>query len=83
MATRTAMMVEMVVVEITKTATDNAPMYIAVEKAKKRAKHPPAAAKDTRSEMIIAFTVAATKNNIKTSSPVKATSVIDPTCQAK
>ena len=61
-------------------AIDNAPIYIAVAKAKKSAKNPPAAAKDTRSEITMAFTVAARKKSIKTSSPVKVTKVIVPAC---
>lgn len=53
---------------------------MAVKHAQKSTKKPPAAAKDMRAEMMIALTVAAKKNSIKTSNPVKATSVIVPTC---
>jgi hypothetical protein len=42
------MIAEIVALEITNAATDNAPMYINVTHVKKRAKKPPAAAKDTR-----------------------------------
>lgn len=64
---------------MTKTATDNAPIYIAVTQAKKRAKNPPAAAKDNRREMIIALIVAATKKSMKTRRPVKEIRVMVPT----
>lgn len=78
---RIATIVQNVTVEIVNMAIDNAPMYIAVTKAKKSAKKPPAAAKDMRSEMRTAFIVAARKKSINTSSPVKATRVIVPTCR--
>ena len=79
-AIRAAMIAEIVVLEITNTATDNAPMYINVTQVKKRAKKPPAAAKDTRRDMTMALTVAARKKSVKTSNPVKARRVIVPTC---
>lgn len=53
---------------------------MAVMKAKKRAKKPPAAARDMRREITMALTVAATKKSIKTVSPVKARRAIVPTC---
>lgn len=77
---RIATIVQNVVTEITNMATDSAPMYIAVAKAKKRAKNPPAAAKDISSDMTMAFMVAARKKSINTSSPVTATKVTVPTC---
>nr|KYP76004.1 hypothetical protein KK1_020221 [Cajanus cajan] len=58
-------------------------MYIAVTKAKKRAKNPPAAAKDISSDMTMAFMVAARKKSINTSSPVNATKATVPTCSNK
>ena len=64
-------------------AIANAPMYIAVTKAKKRARNPPAAAKDISSDMTMAFMVAARKKSINTSSAVKATKVTVPTCSNK
>lgn len=76
---RTATVAEIVAVEMTNTATDNAPMYIAVRKAKNRAKKPPAAAKDMRREMTIALKVAARKKSINTSTPVKERRAIVPT----
>lgn len=78
-AIMTAMIIEIVVVEIMKAATDSAPMYIAAKEVKKRARNPPAAAKDIIKEMMIAFTVATKRMNMKNSNPVKARSVIDPT----
>lgn len=75
-----ATIVQNVTVEMVNMAIDNAPMYMAVTKAKNSAKNPPAAAKDMRSEMTIAFMVAARKKSAKTSSPVKATHAIAPTC---
>lgn len=54
---------------------------MAVIQAKKRAKKPPAAAKDMRKDMTIALKVAARKKSIKTSNPVKARRVIVPTCR--
>lgn len=77
---RTATIAKIVAVEMTNTATDNAPMYTAVKQAKNIAKNPPAAAKDMRREMTTALTVAAIKNSINTSNPVKASRVIVPTC---
>ena len=53
---------------------------MAVMKAKKRAKKPPAAARDMRREITMALTVAARKKSMKMNSPVKARSVIVPTC---
>lgn len=80
---RTATIAEIVVVETTKTATDNAPMYIAATQAKKRAKNPPTAAKDNKKEITMALKVAARKKSMKTSNPVKATRVIVPTCSKR
>jgi len=71
------------VTEIANMAIDNAPMYIAVTKAKKRAKNPPAAAKDISSDMTMAFMVAARRKSINASSPVKATKATAPTCSRK
>ena len=79
-ATIAAKIAETVTVEITKAATDNAPIYIAVTQAKKRAKKPPAAAKDTRRDMTMALTVAATKKIINKSNPVNVRRVTVPTC---
>ena len=53
---------------------------MAVREAKKIAKNPPAAANDMRRDITIAFRVAATKNNMKTRSPVRAIRAIVPTC---
>lgn len=80
MATNTATIAENVAVDITNTATVKAPMYTAVTQAKKRAKKPPTAAKETRREMIMAFRVAARKNSRKMSNPVNARRAIVPTC---
>lgn len=77
------MIVEIAVVEMTSAAMANAPMYIAVTKAKKRAKNPPAAAKDIRRETTTALKVATKKKSIKTSNPVKARRVIVPTCSKR
>ena len=77
------MVVEITVVEMTKAATDKAPMYIAVTQAKKRAKNPPAAAKDMRKEITMALKVATRKKSIKTSNPVNARRVIVPTCSPR
>lgn len=77
------MMAEMVVVEIMKTAKDNAPIYIAVKHAKKIAKKPPAVAKDSSNETITAFSVAVNKKQKNISNPVKAKRVIVPTCHAQ
>lgn len=83
MIIRIATIAQNVVTEIANMAIDNAPMYIAVTKAKKRARNPPAAAKDISNDMTMAFTVAARKKSINTSSPVKATKVTVPTCSNK
>lgn len=80
---RTATIVQNVVTEITNMAIDSAPMYIAVAQTKKKAKNPPAAAKDMSSDMTMAFMVAAWKKSINTSSPVRETKVIVPTCSKK
>ena len=77
--TRTAIIAEIVVAEIANTATDNAPIQMAVREAKKIAKNPPAAANDMRRDITTAFRVAATKNNMKTRSPVRARRAIVPT----
>lgn len=50
---------------------------------KKRAKKPPAAAKDMSKEMIMALAVAAKKKSIKTSNPVKDRKVMVPTEMTK
>lgn len=68
-----------VAVDIKNTAATKAPIYIAVTQAKKKAKRPPAAASDIRKETTIAFTVAARKKSINTTTPVKAMRVIVPT----
>lgn len=60
-------------------AIESAPMYIAVAQAKKRAKNPPAAAKDISSDMTMAFMVAVRKKSINTSSPVRDTKETVPT----
>jgi hypothetical protein len=67
-------------VEIANMATDNAPIYIAVAKAKKRAKNPPATAKEMRRETMTALIVATRRTSIKVRSPVKATRATVPTC---
>ncbi|RYR18328.1 hypothetical protein Ahy_B03g062944 [Arachis hypogaea] len=72
-ANRTATLAQNVVTEIAIAATNSAPTYTAATQAKKIAKNPPAAAKDTRSDMTTAFMVAARKKSRKTSSPVSAT----------
>lgn len=71
---------EIVTVKVTKAAMNNTPMYIAVRQVKKIAKKPPTAANEMRREITIAFTVAAAKNNINASTPVKAKSVTIPAC---
>lgn len=53
-----------------------------VKQVKKTTKKPPAAADDTRKEIMIAFNVAANKKNMQIISPVNARRVIVPTCQA-
>ena len=77
---RGAIIAEIVVAEITNTATDKAPIQMAVTKAKKIANNPPAAANDMREDITIAFTFAARQKNIKTRSPVRAIRAIVPTC---
>lgn len=67
-------------VEIAKMVTDSAPIYIAVTKAKDRAKNPPATAKEIRRETKMAFIVAARKKSIKATSPERATRVTVATC---
>lgn len=54
-------------------------MYMNVTQVKKKAKKPPAAAKDTRRDMTMQLMVAARKKSIKTSNPVKVRTVIVPT----
>lgn len=51
--------------------------------AKKIAKKPPAAAKDMKSDRMIALTVAAAKKSKKTSTPVRVRRVIVPTCRKR
>ena len=82
-AIRIATLAQNVITEIANAAIDNAPTYTAATKAKKIAKNPPAAAKDTRSDMTMAFMVAARKKSMNTSSPVSATKVTVPTCSNK
>jgi len=60
--------------------TDNAPIYIAVTKAKKRAKNPPATTKEMKRETMMALIVATRRRSTKVRSPVKATRAIVPTC---
>lgn len=74
------MIAEIVALAITNAATDNAPMYMNVTQVKKRAKKPPAAAKDTSRDITTALVVAARKKSIKTSTPVKPRRVMVPTC---
>lgn len=69
-----------VTVEIAKMASDSAPIYIAVTKAKNRTKKPPATAKEMRRETKMAFTVAARKKSVKATSPERATSATIPIC---
>ncbi|RDX76884.1 hypothetical protein CR513_43078, partial [Mucuna pruriens] len=61
-------------------ATDSAPIYIAVTKAKNRAKNPPATAKEMRKETKTAFMVAARKKSRKARNPERATRATIPTC---
>lgn len=75
-----ATVVQNVTVEIANMATDSAPIYVAVTNAKKRAKNPPATAKEMRRETMMALIVATRRRRIKVTSPVKATSMIVPTC---
>lgn len=77
---RIATVVQNTTVEIANMATDNAPIYIAVTKAKKRAKNPPATAKEMKRETMMALIVATRRRSIKVKSPVKATRAIVPTC---
>ena len=77
---RTATIVDIVAVDITKAAINNAPTYIVVTQAKKKAKNRPTAAKDMKKEIIMAFTVATKKKSIKTRHPAKARNVTVPTC---
>lgn len=77
----TATIAEIVAVDIANKATVKAPMYTAVTQAKKRAKKPPTAAKETRREIMMALRVAAKKNSRKMSNPVSARKAIVPTCK--
>lgn len=76
----TAIIAEMVVVEITNIPNSIAPIKIAVMLAKKIDKNPPTAIKDTWKETMITFNVAATKINREISNPANAKRVIVPTC---
>ncbi|KAF1891290.1 hypothetical protein Lal_00001433 [Lupinus albus] len=80
---RMATVAQNVVTEIANTATDNAPMYIAATKDKNRAKNPPIDAKDMRNNTKMALIVAAKKKSMNTSSPVKETRMVVPTCSNK
>lgn len=55
---------------------------MAVTQAKKRAKKPPAAAKEMSREITMALTVATRKKSVKTRNPVEARRVIVPTCSS-
>jgi hypothetical protein len=70
----------MAVVEMVKVAIDTAPTYTATKQAKKRAKNPPAAARDIRTETMMALAVATSRKDMKIRRPVSAISVIVPTC---
>lgn len=72
--------VAIVVAEITNTATDTAPTYIAARKASSTARNPPAPAKDTTTEKAMAFVAAATTKKTRIRRPLSATSATDPTC---
>jgi hypothetical protein len=70
---------EITVAEMTNIATDTAPTYTATKQAKNRARNPPAAARDIRTETTMAFVVATSRNDMKISRPVNEISVIVPT----
>lgn len=74
------MIVDMVTVDITKAAMNNAPTYTAATQVKKKAKKTPSAASDRRKEITTAFIVATRKKNMNTRHPVNAREVIVPTC---
>jgi len=82
-ATKIPTTAEITVAEMTKIATDTAPIYTATKQAKKMAKNPPAAASDIKTETMIALAVATNRKNMKVRRPVNAISVIVPTCQIK
>jgi hypothetical protein len=82
-ATKIPTTAEITVAEMTKIATDTAPIYTATKQAKKIAKNPPAAASDIKTETMIALAVATNRKNMKVRRPVNAISVIVPTCQIK
>jgi hypothetical protein len=58
-----ATVVQNITVAITNIATNNAPIYIAVTKAKKRDKNPPATAKEIKRETMKALIVATRRAN--------------------
>lgn len=78
-----AMAVAIVVTEITNTATESAPMYMAARKASSTARKPPAAAMDTTTETAMAFVAAATTKKTTIRRPVSTTSATDPTCKLR
>lgn len=69
-----------VLAEITRTATDSAPTYIATTKANSTDTNPPAAARDMTIEVTMAVVVAAARRNVKTRRTVSGTEATDPTC---
>ena len=71
---------EITVAEMTNIAIDTAPTYTATKQAKNRARNPPAAAKDIRTETTMALVVATSRKDMKISRPVSDISVIVPTC---
>lgn len=74
------MIVDMVAVDITKAAINNAPTYTAATQVKKKAKKTPTAASDRRKEITMAFIVATRKKSVNTRHPVNARNVTIPTC---
>ena len=75
--------VAIVVTEITDTATNSVPMYIAASKASSTARNPPAATMDTTTETAMAFVAATTTKKTTIRRPVSTTSATDPTCKLR
>lgn len=78
-AMMTPTIAEITVAEMTNMAIDTAPTYTATKQAKNKARNPPAAAKDIRTETIMALAVATSRKDMKISRPVSDISVIVPT----
>jgi hypothetical protein len=74
------MTVAAVVVAITKTAADSAPMYMDATKASSTARNPPTASSDTRREQMMALVIVAARKKTTTRRPVRAARDAEPTC---